>query len=139
MRDISALFAQNGWTYVELEPGVWHSSFATDDGTVYHLYVRAAGDWLQLAVSPLVAARGHGDAGGGLYALLLRMNQDLLLARLSLDADGDVNLLADLPFAGVTAASFGQVLQVLAFYAGEIGPQLQARLADPHFPYAFGV
>jgi hypothetical protein len=138
MRDIPALFTQNGWPCLELEPRVWHSSFAGDDGTVYHLYVRAADDWLQLAVSPLLAAQGAGDAGGGLYALLLRINQDLRLARLALDADGDINLLADLPAGGVSAVSFGAVLQVLAFYAGELGPQLRQQVGDPQFPFAFG-
>jgi hypothetical protein len=138
MRDIPTLFARHDWPYEELEPSVWHSSFAAEDKAVYHLYVRAAGDWVQFAVSPLVAAQGTGDASGGLHALLLRMNQDLRLARLALDADGDVNLLADLPAAGINATSFGQALEVLAFYAGEIGPQLRQGLADPQFPFAFG-
>jgi hypothetical protein len=133
--NIQACFRKSGWSHEELEPGVWHSAFAGEDGREYHLYVFAAEDWVQFAVSPLLTASPQADAGGGMYAALLRLNQDLRLARLALDADGDINLLAELPADGVTAAPFGQVLEVLAFYTGELGPQLRRFLADPQVPF----
>lgn len=139
MHNIPAFFRQHGWPHEALEPGVWHSAFVGEDGQEHHLYVFAAEDWVQFAVSPLVAAGPHGNASGGLYAALLRLNQDLRLARLALDGDGDINLLAELPAESVTAATFGQVLEVLAFYAGELGPSLRQFLADPQVPFSFGV
>jgi hypothetical protein len=137
MTDLASCFHHSGWPHEELEPGVWHSAFVGEDGQEYHLYVFAAEDWVQFAVSPLLAAGPYGDAGGGMYAALLRLNQDLRLARLGLDTDGDINLLAELPVEGVTAAAFAQVLETLAFYAGALGPQLRQLIADPQIPFPF--
>jgi hypothetical protein len=130
MVDIASYFRHCGWTCEEVEPGVWHSTFADEAGEPYDLYVLAAEDWVQVVVSPLV---GRASAGmtEELHAHLLHANQDLRMVRLALDADGDVNLLADLPIAHINATLFGQVLELLAYYANALAPQLRQVVADP--------
>jgi len=131
MVDIAACFRQYGWTCEEVDAGVWHSTFAVEaiSGGIYDLYVLAADDWVQLAVSPLIATT-HVNAPERLHSFLLHANQDLRLARLALDADGDVNLLVDLPAPHTTPELFGQVLELMAYYAGELAPQLRAAAGD---------
>jgi hypothetical protein len=132
MLDIASYFHHYGWTCEEVEPGVWHSTFAVAAGEVYDLYVLAADDWVQLAVSPLIPSTFAGMMDR-LQRVLLHMNQDLRLVRLALDADGDVNLLADLPAAHINTALFGQVLELIAYYANELAPQLRQIAADPDY------
>src|SRR5215212_6643191 len=124
MVDIAAYFRHYDWSCEEVEPGVWHSTFAIPAGDPYDLYVLAADDWVQIAVSPLFITT-LGDITERLPTVLLHLNQDLRLARLALDADGDVNLLADLPAEHINIALFGQVLELMAYYASELAPQLR--------------
>lgn len=78
MPNLAAYFIHAGWPAEEIEPDVWRSTFADETGATYTLYALATAEWIHLAVSPL-----------------LRANQELRLARLALDDDGDINLLAD--------------------------------------------
>jgi hypothetical protein len=140
MVDIAAFFRHYGWTCEEIDPGVWHSSFAVEAGgdsqSIYDLYVLAADDWVQVAVSPLYAA-SYTAMPERLLSFLLHTNQDLRLARLALDADGDVNLLVDVPAQHINAELFGQVLELLAYYAGELGPQLRSIDGAPGSAFSF--
>lgn len=134
MADIASYFRHYGWTCEEVEPGVWHSTFAVEAGEAYDLYVLAADDRVQLAVSPLFPSTFAGMTDR-MQRVLLHMNQDLRLVRLALDADGDVNLLADLPAAHINAALFGQALELLAYYASELAPQLRQLAANPDYSF----
>jgi hypothetical protein len=132
MPNLVAYFHHAGWPAEEIEPGVWHSTFAGDTDAPYHLYVLAADEWIHFAVSPLLPGAVQGvaaGAAGDLHTALLRTNQGLRLARLALDDDGDVNLLADLPAAHASAALFAETLDLLAAYAGELGLQLRQAVA----------
>ena len=139
MVDIAAYFRHYGWTCDEVDPGVWHSAFAVeaglDPGDVYDLYVLAADDWVQFAVSPLHSP-SFGAVPERLLSFLVHTNQDLRLARLALDADGDVNLLVDVPAPHINAELFGQVLELLAYYASELGPQLRRLDGEPGSAFA---
>lgn len=129
MPNLSVYFQQAHWPAEEVEPDVWHCSFAGQSGDVYHLYVLAADDWLHFAVSPLLHAAElvqiEAAGSGPLPPALLRANQALRLARLALDDDGDINLLADLPAAHTNAALFGETLELLAAYADELAAPLR--------------
>ncbi len=139
MVDIAACFRHYGWTCDEVDPGVWHSVFAVETGRetgeVYDLYVLAADDWVQLAVSPLYTPSFRA-VPERILSFLLHTNQDLRLARLALDADGDVNLLVDVPAQHINAEMFGQVLELLAYYASELGPQLRSIDGGPGATFA---
>ena len=139
MVDIAAYFRHYGWTCDEVDPGVWHSAFAVeaglDPGDVYDLYVLAADDWVQFAISPLHSP-SFDAVPERLLSFLVHTNQDLRLARLALDADGDVNLLVDVPAPHINAELFGQVLELLAYYASELGPQLRRLDGEPGSAFA---
>lgn len=132
MTDVGLLFEQNDWGYEAVEPGVWRTTFAVASDEEFDLYVLLAEDWLHFAVSPFVAT-GMLAAPERLPPLLLKLNQELRMARFAIDADADVNLLADLRLAGIDAARFGQVLDLLVFYADRLAAELRRVADDPGY------
>jgi hypothetical protein len=132
MTDVGALFAQNDWAAELVEPGVWRTTFAVENEEEFDLYVVLTEDWLHFAVSPFVATGGLA-AAARLPRALLQLNQELRMARFALDADGDVNLLADLPLSSADASHFSQVLDLLVFYADRLAADLRRMAADPNF------
>lgn len=128
MSNLAAYFEEAGWPAEQIEPDVWRCAFADEAGATYTLYALAAGEWVHLAVSPLL--RVSWEAGGErLLPALLRLNQEVRLARLALDEDGDINLLADLPTAHVSARFFAETLELLAFYTDRLAPELRGLAA----------
>ena len=130
MPPLDAYFHHAGWTAEEIEPGVWRAAFAGQAGATYNVYVLAADEWIHFAVSPLVTVdwtQNHER----LPTVLLHLNQDLRLVRLALDADGDVNLLADLPASHTSAALFAETLELLASYADHLAFDLWRLAAHP--------
>ncbi len=96
MIDIAACFERYEWTAERIEAGIWRTTFAVESEEDFDLYVMVSEDWVHFAVSPFVAAAPPGSEAR-VYAILLRLNQELRLARFALDGDGDINLLVDLP------------------------------------------
>jgi len=132
MTNLSSYFEHYGLPGEAIEPGVWHSTFAGPQAEEFDLYVLVAEDWVHFAVSPL-APRRPPAATDLLYATLLRMNQEVRLVRLAVDADGDVNLLADLPLAHINFATFAQALDLLVYYAGQLASDLRLVAPTPDF------
>ena len=132
MTDIGVLFDQNDWGCEVVEADVWRTTFAIASEEEFDLYVLLAEDWLHFAVSPLLTT-GALTNPARFQRTLLKLNQELRMARFALDADGDVNLLADLPLDLVDAARFGQMLDLLVFYADRLAADLRRVAADPHF------
>lgn len=133
MPNIASYFAHAGWPAEELEPDVWHSTFADEAGATYGLYVMVTDDWVHMAVSPLLR-RGAGAGATQWHTALLRLNQELRQARLALDADGDVNLMADLPADHTGPALFAATLALLASYTDQLAPELRRLAVDPQDP-----
>lgn len=132
MAIIAAYFQRGGWAAEELEPGVWRTTFATENEEDFDLYVLLAEDWVHFAVSPLLPVTGDRDPAR-LHAALLRLNQELRLARFAVDGDGDVNLLADLPLERISYAVFNAALELLVHYTNRLAGELRRTLADPHY------
>jgi hypothetical protein len=132
MTDVGTLFEQNDWACAVVEPGIWRTTFAVTSEEEFDLYVVLAEDWLHFAVSPLLVTRDLA-APARLPLALLKLNQELRMARFALDADGDVNLLADLPLSSADAVHFGQVLDLLVFYADRLVAELRRMATDPNF------
>lgn len=132
MTDVGWLFEQNEWGCEVVEAGVWRTTFAIDSEEEFDLYVLLAEDWLHFAVSPLLTAATVTDPAR-LSRILLRLNQELRVARFALDADDDVNLLADLPLAALDPAQFGQTLDLLVYYTDRLIADLRRVAADPDF------
>ncbi len=125
--DLSPFFDKYDWTADELEPGIWRSSFATDAGGEFDLFVMVGEEWVHFAVSPFTP-RPVDACRGRLFEALLILNQQMRLAHFGLDGEGDVNLLLELPAEGFGFAQFSLALDTLGHYTEELGGEL-TRLA----------
>ncbi len=66
-------------------------------------------------------------------SLLLRLNQELHLARFALDDDGDVNLVADTPLARLTYPVFAEIVDWLVSYVNQMAGELGRMAQDPDY------
>lgn len=133
--DIASYFHRYDWSAEELEPGIWRAQFVTDAELEFDLYVMADEQWLHFAISPFLPRGAEAMPAPRLLQVLLRCNQQLSLVRFALDADGDVNLVADLPRARVAFAHFATVLDLLVSTAQSLGQPLVRMVHDPdYFP-----
>lgn len=121
--DISTFFEKHEWTSQQVDADVWLSSFATERDEDFDLYVAAADDWLHFAISPF-APRPRPECTAALYKALLGLNQQMRLVRFTIDEDGDVNLLADLPQSDISYAGFATVLDTMVYYTEQLAHEV---------------
>ncbi|MBP7963481.1 MAG: YbjN domain-containing protein [Caldilineaceae bacterium] len=129
---LSELFNDYDWHADELEPGIWRSSFATDAGGEFDLFVMAGEEWVHFAISPFTPRPVDG-CRGRLFEALLILNQQMRLAHFGLDGDGDANLILDLPAAGFTFEQFTLAVDTLVHYTEELGGELVRLATEPGF------
>ncbi len=129
---IGELFAAAEWECEEPEPGIWRATFATEREEDYDLYVMASEEWVHFAVSPLVRVAPGADTAR-LALALARTNQRLRLARLAIDDEGDVNLLADWPRARMTEEDFVRLVDTLAQTTDALAYELRRIAHEPGY------
>lgn len=130
--DIAILFERYEWSYEVLEPAIWRSRFAGQEDEDFDLYVMQAEDWIHFAVSPFLP-RSRPECAERLHQSLLRLNQQMRLARFGLDEDGDVNLLADLPSHNLAYERFALALDTLVHYTQTLAHDLARTATEPDF------
>jgi len=112
------------WPVITLAPGTWRSSFRGKTG-VFPLVIQVEDGWCKLHVLPIVRLPGDLDKAEKLYHQLLKLNGEILLARFSLDEDGDVILSVELPLNDLDASEIKDALDVLSVYAERHQPELR--------------
>lgn len=105
-----------GWPVIPLSERTWRSSFRARRGT-FPLVIQADGGFCRLMVLPIVRLPADADKAEKLYGRLLRLNGEMLLARFSLDEDGDVVLSVEFPVEHMDASEMRDALDVLSVYA----------------------
>jgi Putative bacterial sensory transduction regulator len=113
-----------GWPVISLSPGTWRSSFRSNTG-VFPLVIQVDDGWCKLLVLPIVRLPGDVEKAEKLYLRLLKLNGELLLARFSLDEDGDVILSVELPLSDLDASEIKDSLDVLSVYAERFQGELR--------------
>lgn len=113
-----------GWPVITLAPGTWRSSFRGRSG-MFPLIIQVEDGWCKLLVLPIVRLPGDLDKAEKLYLRLLKLNGELLLARFSLDEDGDVILSVELPTSDLDASEIKDALDVLSVYAEKYQVELR--------------
>lgn len=121
--DIATFFQKYEWTAQHVDTNVWLSSFATERDEDFDLYVAVADDWLHFAISPF-APRPRPECTTALYKALLELNQQMRMVRFTVDEDGDVNLLADLPQSDISFAGFAAVLDTMVYYTEQLAHEV---------------
>lgn len=110
---------RDGWHY-ERVPGspvpTWRSGFRGQVAP-FRFYVRLTESWLFFIISPFAIPSQEERVAAALFRRLLQLNQDMTLAKFSLDSDGDVVLTVEYPVEHLGYAEFRDALDVLAYYA----------------------
>ncbi len=129
---IPTLFDRYEWSYQQVDDGIWRTTFATEREEDFDLYVAHSDDWIHFAVSPFTPPPRQ-ECTAQLYRALLQLNQQMRLVRFAMDADGDVNLLADLPAARLDYATFATVMDTLVHYTERLGYEMARTASEPGY------
>jgi hypothetical protein len=129
---ISDYFEQYEWAAEELEPGVWRSTFSSENEEEFDLYVMVVEEWIHFAVSPFVAM-SDGLTRPHLLSALLRLNGRMRLVRLSVDDQGDLNLVADAPRARFDFGDFALIVDLLVAYASALHREIARSVANENY------
>ena len=126
MTELSDFFARRDMSFEELEDTVVRTAFATTlaDGSehAFPLFVLQleddfGGEYVRFTVVPFLEqpADQYHDS---LYQIVGRFNHDLPQLKLAFDADGDLEMLIDLPAEELNDERFDRCIQLLAEYGG---------------------
>lgn len=126
--EIEAYLTQQGWPTTRLGPGTLRSSFRSGTQT-FPLVVQFEEGWVKLIVLPIARLPADSSKAERLYERLLRLNGEIMLARFSLDEDGDVLLSVEFPAGDLDASEISDSLDVLTYYAERHQAEIKAIVA----------
>ena len=127
---VEKYFAQYGWAFETVEPGLWRTGFrgASD----FHVIVlRLTDHWMYMSISPFVDPPEAAECRAQCYEAMLQYNREMNLAKFVLDEDNDVTLTVELPIEALSYTVFSEGLTALAYYADDLYPELNALATDP--------
>jgi len=114
---IRAILEDGGWPCHKIADDTYKSLFHGQKGSFpFHIRVDPAG-FVVFAIVPFVKSPKEPTAAGKLYARLLELNHQLLMAKFSIDDDLDVVLTVEYPTAELDRSEFDDALDVLSYYA----------------------
>ena len=116
---VEEFLSRDGWHYERVEGGnvaTWRSGFRGEVAP-FRFYVRLTENWVFFIISPFVLPARNPASRSALYQKLLRLNQDMTLAKFALDSDEDVVLTVEFPTESIDYSEFKDALDVLAYYA----------------------
>lgn len=125
---IQAYLGELGWPAISLGTSTWRSSFRNKN-TTFPLVIHLEEGWCKLMVLPIVRLPADPEKAEKLYERLLRLNGALLLARFSIDEDGDVVLSAEFPLGDLDPSELRDALDVLSYYADRHQAELRQLVA----------
>ncbi len=131
--DIVAYMQGDGWPVEPLRDNTFRSSFRAE-GRNFPFFVHAESVYLVLAVVPYLRLPAEEALAQHLMDRLLQLNRDMMLAKFSVDEDGDVVLSVEFPLAHLDATELRDALDVLTYYANCHWPELEALGDDPQLP-----
>jgi hypothetical protein len=131
-KQIGEYFEQFEWAAEEVEQDIWRSTFTTEAEEDFDLYVMVADEWFHFAVSPL-AHLGKAEEMPKLTAALLRLNQRMQVVRLSLDDEGDLNLVADAPRQRFDYGDFSLILELLVEYTSALAYEVRRSIENESY------
>jgi len=126
MEDLASFFTQRNMAFESVGDGGISSAFATTlgDGTeqAFSLFVLRIEDglgdrYVRFTIVPFIEQPESGYPSE-LYITIGQINHDIPVMKFAFDADGDLELIRDVPAAELDDEQFAAALQGLADYAG---------------------
>jgi hypothetical protein len=97
----------------------------------FPIYLTLTPNWAYFAIVPFVQAPENSECERKLYRHLLRLCQEINLAKFSVDSDGDVILTVELPRENLDYSEFSDALGALSYYADDAYLAVQSLATDP--------
>lgn len=114
---IEGLLRSGGWPCDRITDDTWRSHFRGRTAS-FPFYVRIDPEgYITLAIVPFLRAPENDDLAARLYARLLELNQELLMAKFSIDDDLDVVLSVEYPTVELDRSEWEDALDALSYYA----------------------
>lgn len=124
-------FEQYGWTFEQIGDDRFVTGFASDVIEAFSIYVTLAPHWVYFTIAPFVQAPSDPTCERKLYKHLLRLSQEINLAKFSVDSDGDIILAVELPRESLNFNEFSDALNALSYYADDTYLDVHALATDP--------
>jgi hypothetical protein len=125
---IESFLKEQGWPVTRIGDVVLRSSFRGESG-MFPLVAQFEEGFLKLMVLPIVRMPADATKAEKLYEKLLRLNGEIMLARFSLDEDGDVLLSVEFPEDELDPSEVRDALDVLTYYAERYQAEIRAVVA----------
>ncbi len=116
---VEEFLTRDGWHFERVPDGnvpTWRSGFRGEVAP-FRFYVRLTENWIFFIINPFVLPAKSPEAALSLHKRLLRLNQDMTLAKFALDQDDDVVLTVEFPTESIDYSEFKDALDVLSYYA----------------------
>ena len=129
---IESYFDQYDWTYEQLDETHFLTGFSSEVTDSFAIYITLTPNWVYFAITPFVEAPQDAQCERRLYGHLLRLCQQINMAKFAVDADGDVILTVELPRENLDYSEFSDALGALSHYADESYEAVHALATDPN-------
>ncbi len=114
---IRAILEEGGWPCHRIADDTYRSLFQARHAS-FPFYVRVdPAGYVVFAVVPFLKSPEESARAGPLYRRMLELNQQILMAKFSIDDDLDVVLSVEYPSAELDRSEFDDALDVLSYYA----------------------
>lgn len=114
---LRALLEEGGWPCDRISDDTWRSHFQGRNASFpFYLRLDPKG-YVCFVIVPFVKSPEDPERSAVLYRRLLELNQQLLMAKFSIDDDLDVVLSVEHPSGELDRSEFDDALDVLSYYA----------------------
>ena len=114
--ELEDILHKEGWPLERLDETTWRSAFDSLDGP-QRFFVRLTETWIFFTVAPYVPPARSVARRLRLFQRCLELNREMNLAKLALDADGDMVLTVELPTHHLEPEEIENALSALSYYA----------------------
>lgn len=125
---------QYGWQYEQPGKELIVTGFRGRSG-VFRLFIQMSEAWVIMAIAPFIP-RPEPACVGRLHQALLRLNYEMNLVKVGLDADEDVVLMAELPAENLRYEDVARALDAITFSADSLYLPLANLATDPKYVFS---
>ena len=134
---IESYFEQYEWSFDRVDETHFLTGFNSDVIDTFSIYITLAANWVYFTIAPFVPAPEDPRCETKLYAHLLRLCQQINMAKFAVDNDGDITLTVELPRENLDYSEFSDALSALSHYADMTYEGVLALATNPDAVSAF--
>jgi hypothetical protein len=114
---IGSLLRSRGLSADRITPDTWRSHFRGTSASLPFFVRVDRNGYITFAIVPFLKSPKSPERATVLYRRLLELNQDLLMAKFSIDDDLDIVLSVEYPTRELDESEFDDAINVMSYYA----------------------